>query len=195
MVRRRESKPHHVRHPAKREPRGASKALVFSCGRYRYIDFHNYTRDFQIMQHRSVAFFFVVLAATALGGCAIHQNVKPVGQFSGKEICVIDNPAVRAGFAQSYRRALTSKGYLVKQLPASAPITECSIASTYTANWRWDMATYMAYAEIKVFNNGKPAGQAIYDAMNGGGNMAKFIEADKKIEELVNQLFPGGAGS
>ncbi len=92
--------------------------------------------------------------------------------------------------------ALGAKGYQVRQLPASASLVQCPITSTstYTANWRWDLATYMALAEIKVYNQGKPVGEAKYDAMHGGGNMGKFIDADKKINELVNQLFPGGAG-
>ena len=53
----------------------------------------------------------------------------------------------------------------------------------------------MAYAEIKIFRNGAAAGEAKYDSQSGGANMAKFIDADKQIVELVNALFPGGAGS
>lgn len=37
--------------------------------------------------------------------------------------------------------------------------------------------------------------EAKYDSMRGGANMNKFIAADQKINELVNQLFPGGGGS
>lgn len=134
------------------------------------------------------------LALAALPGCAIHQSVKPVERFSDKQVCVIENLSVKAGFIEAYKRALTEKGYVVKQLPSSASIIECNITSTYSANWRWDLALYMAFAEIKVYNNGKPVGEAKYDSQRGGGNMGKFIDADKKIRELVNQLFPGGAG-
>jgi hypothetical protein len=134
-------------------------------------------------------------ALSALAGCAIHQTVKPVEKLEGKQICVIENPAVRAGFVEAYRNSLTAKGYAVRQLPASAAITDCPVTSTYLANWRWDLAMYMAYAEIRVFSNGKQVGEARYDSMRGGANMNKFIAADKKIDELVNQLFPGGAGT
>ena len=138
---------------------------------------------------------FAVISASALSGCAIHQSVSPVSQFNEKEICIIENTSVKNGFLESYRRALTNKGYQVRQLPASASIVQCPITTTYSANWRWDLALYMAYAEIKVFNNGKPIGEAKYDSQRGGANMSKFIDADKKINELTNQLFPGGAGS
>lgn len=137
----------------------------------------------------------LIATAASLGGCAIHQNVRPVEKFEGREVCIVENSAVKAGFLESYKRALGAKGYQVRQLPASASLVQCPVTSTYTANWRWDLATYMAFAEIKVYNQGRPVGEAKYDAMHGGGNMGKFIDADKKINELVNQLFPGGAGS
>ncbi|MBW8893037.1 MAG: hypothetical protein JF617_13190 [Burkholderiales bacterium] len=115
-------------------------------------------------------------------------------RFDGKEVCIVENPDVRSGFIEAYTRSLTAKGYVVRKLPANASLVECRITSTYTANWRWDLAMYMAFAAIKVYNNAKPVGEAKYDAMHGGGNMNKFIDAEKKIGELVNQLFPGGAG-
>ncbi|WP_267877742.1 hypothetical protein [Duganella guangzhouensis] len=40
----------------------------------------------------------------------------------------------------------------------------------------------------------KPVGEALYDANRAGLNTGKFIDADKKIRELADQLFPGGAG-
>jgi len=46
----------------------------------------------------------------------------------------------------------------------------------------------MVYAEIKVFYQGKLDGEAIYDARMGGANMNKFIDAEPKIRELVEQL-------
>jgi hypothetical protein len=119
--------------------------------------------------------------------------VKPVEKIEGREICVIENPAVRPGFIEAYKRSLTAKGYTVRHLAASGAITQCPVTSTYSANWRWDLALYMAYADIKVYSNGKLVGEAIYDSQRGGANMGKFIEADKKINELVNQLFRGGA--
>ena len=133
------------------------------------------------------------MLAIGLAGCAIHQTVRPVEAIADRQICVIENPAVRAGFVEAYKRSLTGKGYEVRQLPANSPITGCGITSTYSANWRWDLAMYMAYAEIRVFSDGKQVGDAKYDSMGGGANMNKFIDADRKIQELVDQLFPGGA--
>jgi hypothetical protein len=134
------------------------------------------------------------VACLAVTGCASHQTVKPVQQVESRQICIIQNPSVRTGFVEAYRRALLTKGYAVRDLPPNAALTECPVTSTYSARWRWDLAMYMSYAELRVYSNGRPAGEALYDSQRGGANMSKFIEADRKVEELVNQLFPGGAG-
>ena len=115
--------------------------------------------------------------------------------LDSKQICIIESPKVREGFLDEYKAVLIKKGYEVKVLPENASLIECPIMSTYTANWRWDLAMYLSYADIKVYKNGAPAGAATYDSTHGGANMGKFVNANNKIDELVNQLFPGGAGT
>jgi hypothetical protein len=129
-----------------------------------------------------------------ISGCAIHQNVRPVDVAGDGQVCVIANPQVRPSVMASYKRVLGEKGYAVRELPPSAAVTDCKVTSTYRASWRWDLAMYMHYAEFRVFVDGKERGVAVYDATHGGGNLNKFIDADKKIAELINQLFAGGAG-
>lgn len=131
------------------------------------------------------------LVAINLAGCAIHQSVTPIQASQDKEVCIIENPAVRAGFLDAYKKSLSEKGYHPQQLPASSSLTSCSVNSTYTANWRWDLALYMEYAEIKVYNGqAQPIGEATYSSRGGGANMGKFIDAEQKIRELVDELFP-----
>ena len=134
----------------------------------------------------------MVVTAATLSGCAIHQTVRPVTDLHDAQICVISKPGVRDGFFVSMQRALTQKGFEVKQLPQDASLIQCPLMATYDAHWRWDLAMYMSYAEIKIYAQAKPVGVATYDASRGGANFGKFIDADKKISELVQQLFPGG---
>lgn len=126
-------------------------------------------------------------------GCSIKQEVRPVhpADRGDREICVRKNPKVREGFLLAYRARLETKGFSVKTVNADAPVTECRLTSTYTANWRWDLALYMAYAEILVYREGEVVGRAFYDSISGGGRLDKFIDATEKINELVDQLFPG----
>lgn len=123
-------------------------------------------------------------------GCTISQKVDPVAKLSDAEICIIENPDVRESFLAVYQRALEAKNYKIRVLPQTATPRSCPQASTYTANWRWDLLMYLAFIDINVFADGKSVGRAIYDSLGGGGNMSKFINAEKKINELVDQLFP-----
>lgn len=136
-----------------------------------------------------------VVMVLGLSGCAIHQTVKPMDALDDAQVCIVANPAVKMpGFLDTYRRVLQQKGYQVKMLEPNSSLVECRVTSTYTANWRWDMAMYMAFADIVVYKDGKPDGRATYDSMHGGANLKKFIRGEEKIEELVNKLFPQGPG-
>jgi hypothetical protein len=46
----------------------------------------------------------------------------------------------------------------------------------------------MSYAEIKIFHNRSLDGEAKYDSTRGGANMSKFIDAESKIRELLEEL-------
>lgn len=137
----------------------------------------------------------LILTASALvglSGCAIHQQVQPLPSVASREICIIENNEVRGGFLRAYQDALSSKNYVIRVLPPQSALDSCLLTSTYTANWRWDLALYMAYADITVYRNGQVYGNARYDAKRGSANMNKFIDADQKIAELVNELYPSG---
>ena len=56
---------------------------------------------------------------------------------------------------------------------------------------------YLSFVEIEVFQDGQATGKALYDATKGSGRTDKFIDAEPKIRELVNELFPSSfsAGS
>lgn len=132
------------------------------------------------------------LACITLAGCSIKQTVTPVA-FSGAQapqICLIPAEGLRAGFNAAYTAQLRSKGFETRELPPGTPPASCALATTYIGQWSWDMALYMSYADIQVFENGRRVGQALYDSTSGGARMGKFIDAQAKIIEMTNQLFP-----
>jgi hypothetical protein len=138
---------------------------------------------------RLLALLLVIL----LAACSIVQEVRPVApaDVAAKGICVVENPEVRKTFLEAYKHTLEKKGFAVKVLPPGTAITECPVYTTYDASWLWDLVSYMAYAEINIYRDGKIAGKALYDSRMGGARIIdKFIKTDAKISELVDQLFP-----
>ena len=139
---------------------------------------------------KSYKLVFLVMPLLLLSGCNIKQNVQPATTLKTKEVCIINNPPVRAGFLTAYRQELHKKGYKTKIIAENSPLTSCRVVSTYMGKWSWDMAIYLSYANINVYQYGKLVGNATYDSRSGSGNMSKFIHADEKIQELTRQLFP-----
>jgi hypothetical protein len=132
------------------------------------------------------------VAAVVLSGCAITQNVTPFElQRGAHDLCLVRNSeVVQDGFHDVYVRVLEKKGFTVRSLPDNAPVTSCPLVATYEAIYRWDLAIYLARADLRVFADGRQVGRAVYDSLSGGANMSKFIRTEPKLTELVDQLFP-----
>lgn len=121
-------------------------------------------------------------------GCTIHQTVEPTQIGSESRLCIVKNPAVRESFLMEFISAIERKDIDYEIVDDSTASASCDWVARYTANWRWDLALYMSYAEIKVYRDGNLDGEAIYDSTRGGANMNKFIDAEAKIQELVDEL-------
>ena len=135
--------------------------------------------------------FVLAAVVVTVSGCSITQEVSPykLGQPS-QDLCVVRNSeVVQDGFHDVYVGVLERKGFRVRTLPDKAPVESCPLLSTYEAIYRWDMAIYLARADLRVFADGKEAGRATYDSLAGGANMNKFIRTEPKLTELVDQLF------
>lgn len=135
------------------------------------------------------------LSAALLTGCSIKQSVTPASIYkpASREICMIPALGLREGFHATYKGLLEQKGFSVRELRPGSKPSQCPLTTAYVGNWTWDLALYMVYADIKVYQYGHQVGQATYDAKWGGGRPDKFIDAEGKITELANQLFPNGA--
>jgi len=141
------------------------------------------------------ATLLTLIAAVAISGCSIKQNVTPATLSAelAPEICMIPAIGLRSGFNTTYQQLLRDKGFTTRQMaPGSSP-NRCPLSTTYTGRWGWDLALYMKYADIRVYEQGRQVGQAEYDARWGGGRLDKFISAEEKIAELTHQLFPNGS--
>ncbi len=135
-------------------------------------------------------------ASAALPACTIKQVATPVAKdvlvTKPLRITLVQNTAVRmSGFHGELERALVRRGFAVETKPMGTEVAQFSLAMTYTANWSWDMDLYMSYAQLDVFRKGVKSGDAVYDSRGGSFHAAKFIDADRKVDELVGEIFPG----
>ena len=97
------------------------------------------------------------------------------------EICLIPAEGLREGFNTTYENLLKSKGFHTRQMPPGSALSSCPLSTTYIGTWSWDLAIYMSYADIRVYQYGQQVGQAEYDSRWGGGRVLdKFINAEKK---------------
>ncbi|HET8997999.1 MAG TPA: Sbal_3080 family lipoprotein, partial [Acetobacteraceae bacterium] len=83
------------------------------------------------------------------------------------------------------------RGLQPRVVPEDTAPRACPLTTAYTARWAWDLALYLAYAELRVYRDGRLAGEVRYDSSAGGLNLGKFVDARKKIEEMTGQLFAG----
>jgi len=136
----------------------------------------------------------ILVAISALmmtGACSIQEHIVPVtfSRTATREVCIREHAATRETFLAEYQRVLEQRGFQVRVVPENSPLTTCPIMTTYIARWSWDLTIYMSYAELHVYDNGVDVGRAVYDSRSGGARMDKFIDAETKIRQLVDQLF------
>jgi len=135
------------------------------------------------MIYKLVLLAFIV----AVSGCSIKQVIEPAEVSGDALICIVENTDVREGFLTELTKILDEKGISYRMTDVQTA-RECEWKLTYIARWSWDLALYMAYAEISVYHYGVLDGNAVYDATSGAGRPDKFIDAEPKIRELVEKL-------
>lgn len=131
------------------------------------------------------------LAATALTltGCAINQNVRPVTTAQIQMLCIKKNPAVMmTEFVTELQTQVEAKAIKTRVFEGATP-ADCRHRLEYTANWRWDLAMYLVFVDLRVYEGDLMIGQANYDARSGGANMNKFGPTAAKLKGLVDELF------
>lgn len=139
--------------------------------------------------------FLVLIVAVFLSACSIQQTVEKAEIPKGNALCIVENSDVRDGFLKEFKSNLQSRNIPYQVVASGAVPDSCIWTATYVANWTWDLALYMSYAEIKIFNRGQLDGRAVYDSRKGGANLDKFIDAETKINELLNELLQLKTGS
>jgi hypothetical protein len=55
-------------------------------------------------------------------------------------------------------------------------------------NWYWDLAVYLKYADVRVYEGDRLIGRATYDARNASARMDKFGPTASKLASVVSEL-------
>ena len=66
----------------------------------------------------------------------------------------------------------------------------CRIHGNYTANWNWDLKTYISYAEIRLFEGERPVGLIEFDA-HRNVTLDKFGSIETRLGPMIDRLFTG----
>ena len=135
---------------------------------------------------------FAVAIALFLSGCAITQTVRPVGGAADiREICIKRNMEVfMTEFVDELKKQLEAKGIKSQVYAGGTAPASCRYRMEYSANWRWDLAMYLVFAQLRVFDNDVMIGEANYDARAGGMRMDKFGRTADKLRALLDELIP-----
>lgn len=145
----------------------------------------------------------ILLLFLLVGGCAARQDIS---QFAPSNIpqnaCIAKHDAVRAGVLKALQDGFRKHGVQTRVIQATYTqkhglwqpqvsldqLNECDVIVFYVANWTWDIAMYMYFANIWITDPGmnNKVAQATYKA---GAGPSKWRIARKKIIELVDKLF------
>jgi hypothetical protein len=137
----------------------------------------------------------IALFSLFLTGCSIVRTVDPI-TTPISNICIKRNPEVfMEGFLPELQSQIESYGITTRVFEDTAP-NDCSFQLRYTANWAWDLAMYLTYAEIAVYENAQKQriGRGIYDARDGSGRLDKLGPTANKLQTITEPLFGHGAG-
>ncbi len=134
-------------------------------------------------------FLLGVLIVAFLYGCAINKNISPIGVPKIEKICVEKNTKVLMdGFHPELILQLEEIGIETETYLLERP-DRCNVFMQYTANWTWDLAMYLSYLDVKVYEGNKLIGKAEYDSRWGGARLDKFGSTAEIIRPIIKELF------
>src|SRR5262249_26989862 len=130
----------------------------------------------------------VVLAALAVAGCTITTHVDPLPPGPLPSLCVRENSAVWSKqFLPALRGELARHG-IATTVYGDAPPPACARRLEYEAEWKWDVAVYLRYADLRVYDGETLVGRATYDARGAFARLDKFGHTEDRLRTLVDAL-------
>ena len=134
----------------------------------------------------------IALLALWLGGCSIVTVVEPLRQPISSA-CIHDNPDVWSKqFLPELQQQFARHGVQTQVFAGERP-AGCVLVVEYTAEWTWDLAVYLEYADIRIDDLSgtfpKTLGRVTYNAREAGLRFDKFGRGSAKLDDLIDRLF------
>ena len=146
---------------------------------------------------------FFVSSFLVMCGCSAVQEITPFSGEKPSSVCIVKHDAVKEAVLKTIETEYQANGvstvvvdgiYELKHglwQPRWYPdqVQTCDALNFYVANWGWDLAAYMKFANIWVTDlaGSEKIAQGTYDATRVAGP-SKFISAEEKIKELVSKM-------
>jgi len=134
----------------------------------------------------------LALGLILLASCSINDRVDPLPVAKMTKICLKTNEAVHmSGFLPELIHQFERHGVKATSYNGARP-KGCRYHGNYVARWTWDMAMYLNFAEIKIYDRGKQIGLVEYDARVAQFHIGKFGTTRSKLDPLFDRLFAKG---
>lgn len=132
-----------------------------------------------------------MLAAFLASACTITTHVDPVPPGTIASLCIRENPAVWSKeFLPALRAELARHGIATTVHDGPLPPT-CIRRLEYEAQWKWDVALYLRYADIRIYDGDALVGRATHDARDAFARLDKFGPTKDRLAKLVDALLAG----
>lgn len=117
-------------------------------------------------------------------------SVKPVpSDEKVSHVCIKENPKVIvSGFSEALEENFAANLVTTEFFSGRRP-ANCEYVLEYTALQSWDLATYMTYAELKLYKDNRRIGYAEYRLRGKGGfSLLKWRGPKSKLKPVIEQL-------
>jgi hypothetical protein len=138
---------------------------------------------------RSGLAYVVSLAAGLLAGCTAI-SVEPLRADQRVErVCIERNPAVIVDDFESIVVAGFERHGVQTEVFEPPVPEECEFILRYTALRSWDLAPYVAHAELSLERNGQEVARAEYHLRGKGGYaLTKYRSTRAKMDPVIDEM-------
>lgn len=146
------------------------------------------TRGDRMTRCASQAAWFVFVGSL-LGACTITRDVRPLPPATPlSPLCIEENDTVWSKeFLSMLRQEFARRGIQTSIYQGARPV-ECRYHLAYIANWSWDIAVYLVYANLRIYDADDLIGEVTYDARGGSGRFDKLGTTEGKLVPLIDEL-------